>query len=57
MSNTIVLKKGLDLPVSGKAAPVVSRTVMPGTVAICPDDFKGLKARLLVKEGDSVDFL
>jgi len=54
MSNTIVLKKGLELPVSGKAAPVVTGVVIPDTVAVCPDDFKGLKPRLLVKEGDKV---
>lgn len=54
MSTNINLKKGLDVPVSGSAAPVVSRLVMPDIVAIQPCGFKGLVPRLLVKEGDRV---
>ena len=54
MSNNIDLKKGLDIPVKGCAELTVSKTVVPGTVAICPSDFKGLAARLLVREGDQV---
>ena len=54
MSNNIVLKKGLSVPVDGTPAPFVSRPVLPPVVAIQPDDFKGLKPRLLVKEGDRV---
>ena len=54
MSNNIDLKKGLDIPIKGKAKPVVSKTVVPDTVAIVPSDFKGLTPRLLVKEGDRV---
>ena len=53
MSNTIVLKKGLDVPVSGSAALLVSKSMTPQTVAILPD-VKGLLPRLLVKEGDRV---
>ena len=51
MSNNIDLKKGLDIPIKGSAKPVVSKTVVPDTVAIAPSDFKGLLPRLLVKEG------
>ena len=54
MSNSIVLKKGLDVPISGQASLLVSKTIVPETVAIQPDDFKGLLPRLLVKEGDRV---
>lgn len=54
MSNNIDLKKGLDIPIKGSAQPVVSKTVVPDTVAIVPSDFKGLIPRLLVKEGDRV---
>lgn len=54
MSTTIVLKKGLNIPITGQSEPVVSKTVTPGVVAVCPTDFKGLLPRLLVKEGDSV---
>ena len=54
MSNNIDLKKGLDIPIKGSAKPVVSKTVVPDTVAIVPADFKGFTPRLLVKEGDRV---
>ncbi|MBQ9660945.1 MAG: Na(+)-translocating NADH-quinone reductase subunit A [Bacteroidales bacterium] len=54
MSQTIVLKKGLNIPVSGEAELRVSKTIAPGIVAVQPTAFKGFLPRLLVKEGDSV---
>ena len=54
MSNQLVLKKGLDIPVKGAAAQKVLKTVKPGVVAVKPSDFKGFLPRLLVKEGDRV---
>ena len=54
MSQHYVLKKGLDIPVSGEAELRVSKTVAPGIVAVQPTDFKGFLPRLLVKEGDRV---
>ena len=54
MSNQLVLKKGLDIPVKGVAAQKVVKTVKPGVVAVKPTDFKGFLPRLLVKEGDRV---
>ena len=54
MSNNIVLKKGLDLPIAGEASLKVVKTCAPDVVAIQPSDFKGLTPRLLVKEGDKV---
>ena len=54
MSNHLELKKGLDIPISGAPAQVVTKAVKSGTVALKPTDFKGLTPRLLVKEGDSV---
>ena len=53
MSDTIVLKKGLDIPVSGSASLLVSKSMTPKTVAVTPE-VKGLLPRLLVKEGDRV---
>ena len=53
MSDTFKLKRGLDIPVSGAAQAVV-RKVEEGIAAVCPDNFKGLAPRLLVKEGDRV---
>ena len=54
MSNNIVLKKGLDIPLAGVPDLAVSRTIIPDTVAVQPSDFKGLNPRLLVREGDRV---
>ena len=54
MSQNIVLKKGLNVPVSGASEPVVSKTIAPETVAVQPGCFKGFLPRLLVKEGDKV---
>ncbi len=54
MSQNIVLKKGLNIPITGEAELRVSKAIAPGIVAVCPTDFKGLLPRLLVKEGDSV---
>ena len=54
MSNHLVLKKGLDIPIKGKAAPSVLKCVVPDIVAVKPTDFKGLVPRLLVREGDAV---
>ena len=53
MSDTFKIKRGLDIPVSGAAQAVVKK-VEEGIAAVCPDNFKGLAARLLVKEGDRV---
>ena len=52
MSETIVLKRGLDVPVNGRADLRVSKSMTPSTVAVQPDAAKGLLPRLLVKEGD-----
>ena len=54
MSQNIVLKKGLDVPISGAAGLRLAKTIVPDTVAVKPTDFKGLNPRLLVKEGDPV---
>ena len=54
MSNNIVLKKGLDIPIDGVAALETIKTVTPDVVAVKPTDFKGFAPRLLVKEGDKV---
>ena len=54
MSNNIVLKRGLDIPICGEAARKVVKTVRPDIISIKPTDFKGFAARLLVREGDRV---
>lgn len=54
MSDTIRLKAGLDLPISGIADRLISRTVFPDSVSVKPTDFKGVVPRLTVSEGDAV---
>ncbi|MBO4465831.1 MAG: Na(+)-translocating NADH-quinone reductase subunit A [Bacteroidales bacterium] len=54
MSKTIVLKKGLKLPITGSPEKRLSKTLLSDVVAVQPGDFKGLLPRLLVKEGDTV---
>ena len=54
MSNSINLKKGLDIPISGAPKAQVSFKCALDVVAVCPSDFKDLTPRLLVKEGDAV---
>ena len=54
MSNNLDLKKGLNVPLKGAAAPEVIKAVIPDIVAVKPTDFPGFIPRLLVKEGDAV---
>lgn len=54
MLDNINLKQGLDIPITGKAAPEVKKAIRPDVVAVKPTDFRGLIPRLAVKEGDAV---
>lgn len=53
MSIKIKIKKGLDIPVAGKASEQVS-DCNPSLIGIVPDDFPGYKWRPVVKPGDNV---
>ena len=48
------LKRGFNIPLAGTAEKVLQDTAVPDTVAILPQEFRGVKPRLLVKEGDPV---
>jgi len=54
MSNTIRIKKGLDIKLRGKAEPIVKNSGFSATYAIKPSDFKGLVPKLSVKADDIV---
>lgn len=54
MSNNIVLKRGLDIPIKGEAARETVKMIKPDIIAMKPTDFKGLTPRILVREGDRV---
>ena len=54
MNNTITIRKGLDLPISGAAEFRLTDARSITTYAVKPTDFVGLTPRLVVEEGDSV---
>ena len=54
MSNTITIRKGLDIPISGAAELRLTDARNIRTYAVKPTDFVGLTPRLLVEEVDVV---
>ena len=54
MSDTITLRKGLDLPIGGVAELRLTDARSISTYAVKPTDFVGLTPHLLVEEGDAV---
>ena len=53
MSRTIKIKKGLDIPLAGKAAARIE-TLSARLAGIVPDDFPGHSWKTAVREGDPV---
>lgn len=54
MTKVIKLRRGLDINLAGKAA-FEKKSTAPGKVyALCPDNFQGVKPKVVVKEGDKV---
>lgn len=54
MANVIKLRKGLDVNLKGKAAKEKFEVKKSGMYALMPDDFTGMKPKVVVKEGDIV---
>ena len=54
MTNVIKLRKGLDINLNGKAVDKVSALGVSGDYALVPDDFVGVKPKVIVKNGDRV---
>ena len=54
MANVIKLRKGLDINLKGKAAAEVVAVKEPGFYALIPDDFTGVKPKVVVKEQEYV---
>ncbi len=50
----IQIRRGLDLPISGKPEQVVANAPPVSSVAICGRDFVGLRPKLWVDEGERV---
>lgn len=49
-----IIKKGLDIPIGGRAEKVMVEAPYPSSVALYPDEFHFSRTKLLVKEGDTV---
>lgn len=54
MAKVIKLRKGLDINLKGKATAEIAAVDCPGEYALVPDDFTGLKPKVVVREGDAV---
>ena len=54
MANVIKLRKGLDVNLKGRASLETMQTKVAGQFALVPDDFYGMKPKVVVKEGDTV---
>ena len=54
MNKTIKLNRGLDIPMTGQAAPETGSICRPAVFAVVPDHFAGITPRLDVREGDIV---
>ncbi len=54
MAKVIKLRKGLDVKLKGTAALETATVKCPGEYALVPDDFWGVKPKVVVKEGDAV---
>ena len=50
----IKIKKGLDLPISGRPEQVIEDARTVRSVALLGDDYPGMKPTMLVQEGDMV---
>lgn len=54
MTDTIRIKKGLDIPLQGKAEGAAIADTLTSTFGIVPDDFPGIRWKAAVKPGDKV---
>ena len=54
MAKVIKLRKGFDIILKGKSALETTSVKCPGEYALVPDDFTGVKPKVVVKEGDNV---
>ncbi len=54
MANVIKLRKGLDVNLKGKAGKNMLQVQSSEVFALIPDDFTGVKPKVVVKEGDVV---
>ena len=54
MSNTISIRKGLNIRLVGEATKEIKEVPVSGTIGVSPIDFHGLTPKMVVKEGETV---
>lgn len=54
MSKVTKIKRGLDIPLAGKAEKVIKKAEAAQYYAVKPIDFHGMRTKLMVKVGDKV---
>lgn len=54
MANRIIIKKGLQIPLLGEAPDEIRGNLVSEFVRVYPEDFHGVKPKLLVRVGDKV---
>ena len=54
MSNTISIRKGLNIRLIGEATKEIREVPVSGIFGVSPLDFHGLTPKMAVKEGDTV---
>ncbi|TWT39531.1 Na(+)-translocating NADH-quinone reductase subunit A [Blastopirellula retiformator] len=54
MPRTITLKRGLDLPISGRPQQTIESAAAVSRVALLGDDYIGMRPTMMVSEGDAV---
>ena len=54
MGKSVIIKRGMDIPLEGKPSTHIHSVSQSTTFAIKPTDFKGLVPKLKVKQGDEV---
>jgi Na+-transporting NADH:ubiquinone oxidoreductase subunit A len=54
MAEVIKLRKGLNINLEGAASGEVTSLPVVGMYGICPDNYYGLKPKVVVREGDAV---
>jgi Na+-transporting NADH:ubiquinone oxidoreductase subunit A len=54
MSKVIKLKKGLDIPLLGKAENLLEKPALPRVYAVKPIDFPGIRPKMVVRADDEV---
>lgn len=55
MAKIIKIKKGLDIPLAGKAAEKITTDTLTEVFAVVPDDFPGYTWKAVVASGDKVN--